>query len=85
MLINKQYLINPEEQYEIKETKNIIQNAINKLPFKEQRALLLYDFENLTLCEIGTIMNIPYWKVKRLRNKAYFKLKLQLIHLKENL
>ena len=62
--------INPEYLIEKKEVREEIINALKKLPKKEHDVLKLYDYEGLTVKEIGKILEVPERKVGQIYGKA---------------
>jgi RNA polymerase sigma factor for flagellar operon FliA len=68
----------PEYLYEQQELKSNLSNAIEKLTEKEKMVITLYYFEDLTLKEISSIMNISESRVSQLHTKAVSRLKLKL-------
>jgi len=68
----------PENEYEKKEIRKILVDAINNLKEKERLVVTLYYFEELTLKEISKIMGVSESRVSQLHSKAMEKLKLKL-------
>jgi RNA polymerase sigma factor for flagellar operon FliA len=71
-------LDSPERQFEIKETKRMLADAIGKMSEKEQRVVTLYYYEDLTLKEISVIMGVSESRVSQIHSKALMKLKTKL-------
>lgn len=65
----------PSELFELKEARKNLASAIEKLPHREKMILKLYYYEELTLKEIGTIVNLTESRVCQLLNDALQKLK----------
>ncbi len=66
---------NQEQQYEEKELKEKMQNAIDKLPDKQKMMIILRDIKGLTYEEISEITDIKLGTVKSQINRARLKLK----------
>lgn len=70
---------NPLKEIGFKETKNILKQAIADLPERERLVIALYHYEELTLKEIGTILNITESRVSQVHSKAMLKLRAKVI------
>lgn len=68
----------PEKQAEMNELKDILGDAINKLPEKEKTVLSLYYYEELTLKEISAIMKVSESRISQLHTKAIMRLRGKL-------
>jgi RNA polymerase sigma factor for flagellar operon FliA len=68
----------PEKCAEIANLKEILGQAIDKLPEKEKKVISLYYFEELTLKEISAIMKVSESRISQLHTKAIFRLKGKL-------
>lgn len=68
----------PEIQAEIDEIRNILGDAINKLPEKEKTVLSLYYYDELTLKEISAIMKVSESRISQLHTKAVMRLRGKL-------
>ncbi|NJD02282.1 MAG: FliA/WhiG family RNA polymerase sigma factor [Ruminiclostridium sp.] len=68
----------PELQAELGELKDILGEAINKLPEKEKTVLSLYYYEELTLKEISAIMKVSESRISQLHTKAIMRLRGKL-------
>lgn len=64
----------PEQEYQKKELKEELVEAIDKLDEKERTVISLYYFENLKLKEIALVMNVTASRVSQLHSKALIKL-----------
>lgn len=73
----------PEYVYEKQELKESLVAAIDKLSDKEKMVISLYYFEDLTLKEISSIMNISESRVSQLHTKAVSRLRVKLGHYKD--
>jgi RNA polymerase sigma factor FliA len=68
----------PESYAELNEIKEILGDAVNKLPEKEKKVISLYYFEELTLKEISAIMKVSESRISQLHTKAILRLKGKL-------
>jgi len=69
----------PENYVEINELKEILGDAIDKLPEKEKTVVSLYYFEELTLKEISAIMKVSESRISQLHTKAILRLRGKLV------
>ena len=67
---------------EREEVKNIIVEAIKKLPDKEKKVIVLYYYEDLTLREIGEVLEVTESRVSQLHTKAVMRLRGKLAQMK---
>ena len=70
--------LNPEVIAERDEIRRVIVEAINELPDKEKKILVLYYFEDLTLREIGQVLDVTESRVSQLHTKAIMRLRVKL-------
>ncbi len=75
--------LQPDTVIEKAEVKRIIIDAINTLPDKEKKVLILYYYENLTLKEIGHVLAVTESRVSQLHTKAILRLRAKLTHIKK--
>lgn len=68
----------PSEIYENNKKNETLARLIEKLPEKERLILSLYYWEELTMKEIGKILNLTEGRVCQLHNKAIIMLKAKL-------
>lgn len=68
----------PELQVELNELKDLLGDAINKLPEKEKTVLSLYYYEELTLKEVSAIMKVSESRISQLHTKAIMRLRGKL-------
>lgn len=68
----------PETYIELMELKDILGDAIEKLPEKEKTVISLYYFEELTLKEISMIMKVSESRISQLHTKAILRLRGKL-------
>jgi len=68
----------PESYLEKTEVKEILSEAIDRLPDKEKNVVSLYYFEELTLKEISAIMKVSESRISQLHSKAILRLRGKL-------
>ncbi len=68
----------PENYVELIELKEVLADAIDKLPEKERTVISLYYFEELTLKEISAIMKVSESRISQLHTKAILRLRGKL-------
>ncbi len=68
----------PVEVYESKELRQILADAIDRLPERERAVITLYYYEGLTLKEIGTILGVTESRVSQLHTKAVLRLRARV-------
>jgi len=61
------------------EVKRILKDAIQSLPEKEKLVVALYHFEELTLKEIGVVLDISESRVSQIHSKTILKLRAKLL------
>lgn len=74
--------LNPDVIIEKEEIKNIIVEAIKTLPEKEKRVIVLYYYEDLTLKEIGEVLEVTESRISQLHTKAVMRLRSKLSKVK---
>jgi RNA polymerase sigma factor FliA len=70
---------NPLREMGFNEVKNILKDTIANLPEKEKLVVALYHYEELTLKEIGVVLNISESRVSQIHSKAILKLRSRLL------
>ena len=70
--------LNPDVIVEKEEMKRIIAESIRELPEKEQKVLVLYYYEELTLKEIGKVLDVTEARVSQRHTKAIIRLRARL-------
>lgn len=68
----------PSITLQTREIKAILKEAIDKLPTKERFVVQLYYFDELTMKEIGTLLNITESRVSQLHTKSMLRLRGKL-------
>ncbi len=74
--------LNPDVIIEKEEIKNVIVEAIKTLPEKEKRVIVLYYYEDLTLKEIGEVLEVTESRISQLHTKAVMRLRSKLSRMK---
>jgi len=68
----------PVAVFESAEIKEILAQAIEKLPEREKTVIALYYYEGLTLKEIGQVLGVTESRVSQLHTKAVLRLRAKL-------
>jgi len=68
----------PVAVFEIGEVKEILADAIDRLPEREKTVIALYYYEGLTLKEIGQVLGVTESRVSQLHTKAVLRLRARL-------
>ncbi len=76
---------NPDNIVEKEEVKKVIVKSIQELPEKEKTVLVLYYYEDLTLKEIGKILEVTESRVSQLHTKAIIRLRTKLTNIKKGI
>lgn len=69
---------NPHIQLQAKEVRTLLKNAVDRLPTKERFVVQLYYYDELTMKEIGTLLNITESRVSQLHTKSMLRLRGKL-------
>jgi RNA polymerase sigma factor FliA len=69
---------NPHLLLQARELRTILKDAVERLPTKERFVVQLYYFEELTMKEIGTLLNITESRVSQLHTKSMLRLRGKL-------
>jgi RNA polymerase sigma factor FliA len=77
--------MNPDSTVEREEVKRVIVQAIGELPDKEKKVLVLYYYEDLTLKEIGQVLEVTESRVSQLHTKAILRLRSKLTNLRKGI
>lgn len=70
--------MNPDVIIEKEEIKSVIVEAIKTLPEKEKKVIVLYYYEDLTLKEIGEVLEVTESRISQLHTKAVMRLRSKL-------
>ena len=68
----------PVEMFESEEMRQVLADAINRMPDRERLVLTLYYYEGLTLAEIGGVLGVTESRVCQIHTKAIFQLRSRL-------
>jgi len=68
----------PVGAYEVEETRQILAEAINRMPEREKVVLTLYYYEGLTLAEIGEVLGVTESRVCQIHTKAVLQLRSRI-------
>ncbi len=77
--------MNPDAIVEKDEIKRVIVQAISELPEKEKKVLVLYYYEDLTLKEIGKVLEVTESRISQLHTKAIMRLRTKLTNIKKGI
>ncbi|MGP1594470.1 MAG: RNA polymerase sigma factor WhiG [Treponema sp.] len=74
--------LNPDVIVEREEMKRIIVDAINELSDREKKVLIMYYYEDMTLKEIGKVLEVTESRVSQIHTSANGKLKRKLMNIR---
>lgn len=77
--------LNPDTLMERDEIRRVIVQSINDLPDKEKKVLVLYYYEDLTLKEIGKVLEVTESRVSQLHTKAILRLRAKLTNIRKGI
>jgi RNA polymerase sigma factor for flagellar operon FliA len=77
--------LNPEVIVERNEICRIVIETINQLTDKEKKIVVLYHYEDLTLKEIGQVLDITESRVSQLHTKAMMKIRAKLTNVRKGI
>jgi len=77
--------LNPDSLIEREEIKSVIVEAIRHLPDKEKKVIVLYYYEDLTLKEIGEVLEVTESRISQLHTKAIMRLRGKLMRMRNAL
>jgi len=69
----------PVAAFEVEEMKQILAEAINRMPEREKIVLTLYYYEGLTLAEIGQVLGVTESRVCQIHTKSVLQLRARII------
>src|SRR5262249_19053888 len=70
--------IRPADALDETELREILGDAISRLPEREKLVITLYYYEELTLREIGEVLGVTESRISQLHTKAILRLKARL-------
>jgi RNA polymerase sigma factor FliA len=68
----------PESSFAVTELKEVLGEAIARLPEREKLVVTLYYYEELTLREIGEVLGVTESRISQLHTKAILRLKARI-------
>ncbi|WP_069997477.1 FliA/WhiG family RNA polymerase sigma factor [Cellulosilyticum sp. I15G10I2] len=68
----------PDSRFEEKEMKNTLTTLIESLPEREKQVIFLYYFEEFTLKEISSVLNVSESRISQLHTKAVSRMRAKL-------
>src|SRR5215469_13426228 len=77
--------LNPDVVVEKEAIRQVIIAAINELPEKEKKILILYYYEDLTLKDIGKVLEVTESRVSQLHTKAILRLRSKLTNIRKGI
>lgn len=77
--------LNPDVIVEREEMKRIIVDAINELPDREKKVLIMYYYEDMTLREIGKVLEVTESRVSQIHSAANHKLRAKLTNIRKGI
>ena len=77
--------LNPDVMVVNEEIRRVIVEAINELPDKEKKILVLYYYEDLTLKDIGQVLQVTESRVSQLHTKAVLHLRSKLTNIRKGI
>lgn len=77
--------LNPDVIVVNDEIRRVIIEAINELPEKEKKILVLYYYEDLTLKDIGRVLQVTESRVSQLHSKAVVHLRAKLTNIRRGI
>ncbi|MGD9938416.1 MAG: RNA polymerase sigma factor WhiG [Clostridia bacterium] len=77
--------LNPDAIIEREEIKRVIIQSIQELPDKEKKVLVLYYYEDLTLKEIGKVLEVTESRISQLHTKAILRLRAKLTNVRRGI
>ncbi len=69
----------PVGQYEVEEMRQLLAEAINRMPDREKMVLTLYYYEGLTLAEIGSVLGVTESRVCQIHTKSVLQLRSRIM------
>ena len=70
--------LDPSDRIDIEDLKEVMNGAILRLPPRERLVIALYYYEELTLKEIGSILNVSESRISQIHTKAIVRLRGKL-------
>ena len=70
--------LDPTDRIDIEDLKDVMNGAILRLPPRERLVIALYYYEELTLKEIGSILNVSESRISQIHTKAIVRLRARV-------
>jgi RNA polymerase sigma factor for flagellar operon FliA len=77
--------LKPDIVVEREEIKRVVMEVIQQLPEKEKKIVVLYHYEDLTLKEIGQVLEITESRVSQLHTKAMMRIRAKLTNVRKGI
>lgn len=77
--------LSPDSIIEKDEIRRVVIAAIQDLPENEKKVLVLYYYEELTLKEIGKVLDVTESRISQIHTKAILKLRAKLTHYRKGI
>jgi RNA polymerase sigma factor for flagellar operon FliA len=77
--------LKPDIVVEREEIKRVVMEVIQQLPEKEKKIIVLYHYEDLTLKEIGQVLEITESRVSQLHTKAMLRIRAKLTNVRKGI
>lgn len=77
--------LSPDSIIEKGEIRRVVIEAIEELPENEKKVLVLYYYEELTLKEIGKVLDVTESRISQIHTKAILKLRAKLTHYRKGI
>jgi RNA polymerase sigma factor for flagellar operon FliA len=77
--------LNPDVEVERDEIRRVVMDVIGQLPEKEKKIIVLYHYEDLTLKEIGQVLEITESRVSQLHTKAMLRIRAKLTNVRKGI
>jgi RNA polymerase sigma factor for flagellar operon FliA len=69
----------PVQSYEVEEMRQLLAEAITRMPEREKVVLMLYYYEGMTLAEIGAVLGVTESRVCQIHTKAVIHLRSKML------
>ena len=69
----------PQDSYAQRELRDLLNDAVNRMPEREKTVIVLYYFEGMTLAQIGQVLSVTESRVCQLHTKAVLGLRAKVV------
>jgi RNA polymerase sigma factor for flagellar operon FliA len=69
----------PQDSFAQQELRQLLNEAVNRMPEREKTVIVLYYFEGMTLAQIGEVMGVTESRVCQLHTKAVLGLRAKIV------